>query len=161
MIFRNPELFKLDILQECARLCKRLIKINQIFGKERKTAIAMIRSKDKQEAFFIENSMSSDLAGLYVDQSRHADHFDLLVRMVRLQDALTVAIDHQLVAPDASIAEASWLRVVQYACIGDTAFWRCDTARDYSFCLQEFEEVKIKCDRHGRNTGGVDSNTPK
>lgn len=95
-----------------------LLKQEKISYEHRKHAVDVLGSSAEQESYFIEYEMYDDLANFYVKQQRHGDHFYLLVKLYRLEEALYVWFEQQLSECAARIPEDEILNVLDYVCAG-------------------------------------------
>ena len=116
--YRNNEHIPQHVYHSYSRLCKVLLKQEKISIEYRKHAFNLLGSSAAQESYFIEYEMYDDLAEFYVKQQRHEDHFYLLVKLCRLEEALIVWFEQQLSNCAASIPEAKILDVLDYVCAG-------------------------------------------
>ena len=62
--------------------------------------------------------MQEDLLQLYKQQARYEDQYNLLLQMIRLEDALTLAIGKCLPQSSSRLTESSFLKLVNYVYAG-------------------------------------------
>ena len=100
------------------RLCNMLLKQGKISLWNRKVAIEMLGTKAEQEDCFIEYEMHEELAELYNDQQKHKDLYRLLIRMGKLERALSIAVKEQLWSLSDEISEDEVLKLLDYTSAG-------------------------------------------
>lgn len=116
--YRNREHIPPHVHHTYSRLCKVLLKQGKISDEYRKDAVNILGSPAEQESYFIEYEMYDDLAEFYVTQQKHEDHFFLLVKLCRLEEALHVWFAQQLSDCPARIPEKKILTLLDYVCAG-------------------------------------------
>lgn len=116
--YRNREHIPPHVHNSYSRLCKVLLKQEKISYEHRKHAVNVLGSSAEQESYFIEYEMHDDLAKFYVKHQRYGDYFDLLVKLCRLEEALSVWFEQQLSDYAAGILEDKILNVLDYVCAG-------------------------------------------
>ena len=115
---RNLDQFSTKYLLSFARLCKLLLKRNEINPLHRKYAIALLGTADEQEAAFVHYGMQEDLANLLAHQHRHKELFDLYVEKGNLEQALETALigNQESIMP--IVHETTVVRLLHYFCAG-------------------------------------------
>ncbi|KAL9124703.1 MAG: hypothetical protein Q9217_005994 [Psora testacea] len=107
-----------DLFRSYSRLCKLLLKQGKISEKMRKYAINILGSPEEQETAFKEYEMHEDLLQLYGRQARYQEQYDLLQQMIRLEDALMLAVGKQLPFSTFRFTESSFLKLANYVYAG-------------------------------------------
>ena len=116
--YRNHEHIPSHVQNTYSRLYKVLLKQGKVSSENRKDAINMLGSSAEQESYFIEYEMYNDLAEFYEKQQRHEDHFNLLIKFRRLEEALNVWVKQQLSDCPIVIKENKILNVLDYVYAG-------------------------------------------
>lgn len=101
-----------------SRLCKVLLKQQKISYEYRTHAVNILGSLAEQESYYIEYDMYNDLADFYVKQQRHEDHFHLLIKLCRLEEAFYVWFERKSSDCPVSIPESKIMNVLDYFCAG-------------------------------------------
>ena len=105
-------------LQSYSLLCKLLLKQNKTSAEYRKYAIRLLGSPAEQEKCFLEYGMNDELAGLYASQLRYKDLFYFNSKNGKLEQALSLAITHNLLQSSADVLEPEVLDLVDYVWMG-------------------------------------------
>lgn len=117
----NREDIPTDTFPRFNLLCKMLLKKNKISSQHRKAAIELLGSSAEQEAYFVEYEMCEPLAGLYLEQHRYKDLFDLLARTGQLEKALELATTKSLSEQDFGVPQYQMLKLLDYVWAGRSA----------------------------------------
>lgn len=116
--YRNYEHIPPHVQNTYSRLYKVLLKQGKVSYEHRKDAINILGSLAEQESYFIEYEMYNDLAEFYEKQQRHEDHFNLLIKFRRLEEALNVWVEQQLSDCPIVISEKKVLKILDYVYAG-------------------------------------------
>ena len=113
---RNIDHFSAKDRGNYARLCKLLLKRNEIKNEIRKNGITLLGTPDEQESTFVQYGMVEDLMDLYAEQRRYKELFDLLLERQVIEEALAIALIGNKEAEISMVQEDIVTQLLQYVC---------------------------------------------